>query len=103
MTEFVIRVLGFANGVPCPFAGQYLKSFDFDADNGGGFGEFTNDIDEAKKFDGFIECAAFWKTQSTVRPFRADGEPNRPFTASTVAIERIKENRNGKERTESRR
>ena len=36
MTEkYVMRALGFANGVHCPHKGQYLKSFDHEHGNGG--------------------------------------------------------------------
>ena len=87
----LIKALGFASGAPCPFAGQYLKSFDFNANGGLGYGEFTSEIIEAKKFaDGGV-AMEFWRTQSSVCPYRADGRPNRPLTSTTVELERIYE------------
>jgi hypothetical protein len=79
----------FANGVPCPHAGQYLKSFDHDTDDGLGFGVFTKSKKRAKVFDSHEQLFEFWKKQSTTRPLRPDGEPNRPLTALTVTIEPI--------------
>lgn len=86
---YVIIALAFGDGRPCPVAGQYLEAFDFDAFNGSGFGEFTHMLEHAKKFETFPEAAAFWKTQSKVRPLRGDGKPNRPFSATTVEIRNI--------------
>ena len=33
---YVMRAVGFENGVPCPHAGEWLESFDHDADGGRG-------------------------------------------------------------------
>jgi hypothetical protein len=81
----IIRVVGFAWG-PCPFAGQYLMSFDFESGNGLGFGEFTSDRSKAMRFAGLREAMEFWRTPSKTRPLRPDGKPNRPFTATTIEI-----------------
>lgn len=83
----VIRAEGFVNGASCPHRGQYLKSFDFDAYGGQGFGEFTKDRAQAKVFKDAGEAMTFWKTVSKVKPRRPDGKPNRPLTALTVALE----------------
>lgn len=83
----IMKVWGFANGAPCPVAGQYLKAFDFDAYDGRGFGDFTADRVEAMKFKDLPEAMAYWKTVSKVRPVRADGRPNRPLTATHVTFE----------------
>jgi hypothetical protein len=82
----VIRVVGFASGRPCPVGGLYLKSFDFDAANGLGYGEFTFDPADAMSFPDAGAALTFWNTQSKVRPNRSDGEPNRPLTCTTVEI-----------------
>lgn len=82
----VIKIVDFANGEYCSAAGQYLETFDFEADDGLGFGTFTHDITKAKKFRDPGEALGFWRTQSKVKPIREDGKPNRPFTASTVEI-----------------
>lgn len=92
MPYYVIIALGFANGAYCPHANQYLEAFDFNGFSGLGFGEFTFMKEHAKKFKTFAEAAEFWKTQSTVKPIRPDGEPNRPFTATTVAIKKVEDN-----------
>lgn len=84
-----IVVVGFENGMPCPIAGQYLKTFDFEAYGGQGYGTFTNDPAKAKQFPDKGAAMEFWRTQSRTRPFRSDGRPNRPLTASTVEIAEI--------------
>lgn len=86
----VLVALGFADdATPCPHEGQYLKAFDFDAHGGVGFGEFTRDIAKARKFKDAGEAMEFWRTISTVRPRRADGEPNRPLTALSVELRHV--------------
>lgn len=87
VAQFVMRAVGFPSGRPCPFAGQYLKSMDFDAHGGLGDGEFTDRVEEAKHFASQAAALAFWRTASSVRPLRDDGEPNRPLTSTTVQIE----------------
>ena len=84
--KYAIRVLGYAAGVPCPVAGQFCKSFDFEADEGRGFGEFTENTADCKQFDSIDEAMAFYMTQSDTVPVRDDGQPNRPFTVSTIEI-----------------
>ena len=82
----LIRALGFASGAPCPHAGQYLESFDFEAYDGRGYGEFTPDPARAKRFDDVPACVLFWSTTSTTKPVREDGKPNRPLTALSIDI-----------------
>jgi hypothetical protein len=84
----VLQALGFANGMPCPHDGEYVKAFDFEADDGLGFGEFTSNIDDAIQFADVTAAGEFWRTQSKTRPFRSDGKPNRPLTALCVEIVR---------------
>ena len=50
---------------------------------------FTNNPRKAMKFDDTLEAYNFYKTQSLRRPFRRDGNPNRPLTAFTVIIENL--------------
>lgn len=83
----VIRAIGFANGTPCPHAGQWLKSFDHEAFNGRGHGEFTDRLEDAMRFASSTEAFEFWRRQSKVRPWRPDGKPNKPMTALTVVID----------------
>ena len=82
----VLQALGFANGMPCPHEGLYLEAFDFEADDGLGFGEFTEDIDRAMQFEDVMAAGEFWRTISKTRPVRPDGQPNRPLTALCVEI-----------------
>jgi hypothetical protein len=65
----------------------WLKDFDADAEDGFGRFEFTTDPDDAKRFEDAAAASEEWRRQSTVRPLRDDGKPNRPLTAYTVIIE----------------
>jgi hypothetical protein len=69
--------------------GQYLEWSDPDANDGLGDDRWTDDPAKAKRFKSFAAAALCWKAQSTVRPLRDDGEPNRPMTAYSVTIEKI--------------
>ncbi len=62
-----------------------------DVDAGGGLGEvvITTNLQQAQKFPSLQEALAYWKRPSTIRPFRDDGEPNRPLTAFTVSPQRV--------------
>lgn len=82
----VLIAIGFANDEWCPHAGLYLKSFDFEHEDGLGYGEFTTDRAEAKEFKDAGEALEFWRTVSKVRPQRPDGKPNRPLTVLTVEV-----------------
>lgn len=66
--------------------GQYLKDFDFEANNGEGFGTFTSNIAEAKSFATMYDAITFIKTQPECRPLRDDGLPNRPMTAVSISV-----------------
>ena len=82
-----IKAIAHADGSECPYAGQWLKSMDFNAHGGQGHAEFTSDY---RKALGFLDAGAamtFWRTQSTLKPKRADGKPNRPLTALTASME----------------
>ena len=83
----VIRAIGWADGRPCPFAGMWLRSFDFDAAGGQGVGDWTRDKARARHFQSVAGATAFWRTQSKAVPLRPDGKPNRPLTAITVTFD----------------
>jgi hypothetical protein len=85
----VIRAIAFANGVHCPHAGQWVKSFDHEAYDGRGFGTFTKHIEDAMPFADFGAAMDFWRRQSAVRPVRPDGKPNRPMTGLTIVVETL--------------
>lgn len=84
--SYYIQAVGFANGAPCPHAGQYLQAFDFEYNNGTGFGSFTPEVEKAMRFDTAAEAMIFWRTQSRTRPVRPDGRPNRPLTALSIEV-----------------
>lgn len=71
--------------------GAFLEFSDPDARNGLGEDRWTRDLAKAKRFDAFKDAMNCWMAQSTVRPFRDDGKPNRPLTAYSVQPERIDE------------
>lgn len=65
----------------------YLKAYDLEARDGHGWFETTDDRAQALRFPDSLAAMLAWKTQSTTRPLRPDGKPNRPLTALTVSIE----------------
>lgn len=62
----------------------WIRSGDVDAHDGFGDGEVTHEPLEALRFADGSAALGFWRTQSTVRPYRDDGRPNRPLTAMTI-------------------
>lgn len=94
MTKTLIVLVDTAGPIPAhdgEFAGQYLASYD--PDGMAGFGVFTGTTDSAKamRFDDIGAALACWKQKSTVRPWRDDGEPNRPLTAFTVTFKTVED------------
>ena len=83
----VIRIMGFANGYPCPHAGEYVETMDFEARDGRGYLTTTPDIAKALKFTTPNKAYMFWKTRSRTCPTRPDGKPNRPLTMLHASIE----------------
>lgn len=92
---FVIQILSLANGTRSPFDGGFVKTFDPDAFNGRGDLDVVMKAKDARKFDTQVEALRFWQQQSTVKPTRADGKPNRPLTAFNVTIEPYPEGSEG--------
>lgn len=64
-----------------PVEGAYLKSFDPDAFDGRGHVVFEPDKHKAQLFNSLEAVFAEWHRESTVRPLRSDGKPNKPLTA----------------------
>lgn len=87
--NWVMICHGFANGVPCSVAGQYLMSFDHEAENGRGFGVYTSDPEKAMRFESAVAAMEFWNKVPACKPTRPDGRPNKPLTASTMQITRL--------------
>src|SRR5262249_36480572 len=69
-----IQAVEFADGAPCDQAGQYLESFDPDANGGRGHATWTPDLSKAMRFAN--EALGMLWRQPTVRPLRPDGKPN---------------------------
>ncbi len=88
MTGVVIRCGGFArDGSADYLIGQYLNGFDPDAHGGGGEASWTRDKEAAMLFPDAGQALAFYRTQSTIKPTRSDGLPNRPLTAFNVTFD----------------
>jgi hypothetical protein len=69
--------------------GTWLQRYDPDAYEGHGEVVATMDPADAMRFADTAAAMEEWKRPSTVRPTRADGEPNRPLSALTVSIEEL--------------
>jgi hypothetical protein len=89
--SYVIKAVAFANGEPCPHAGQYVESFDHEHANGQGWGDFTSDVAKAKKFPNKVAAFAFWLKVPKCRKYRPDGQLNKPLTSLTVSIEPVED------------
>jgi hypothetical protein len=91
--RFVIKFL--ASAGPSEFSqmdprpGAYLRSYDPDAYKGLGQAVWTEDPKLAKLFPSPKDAWEAWQAQSTVRPLRDDGKPNKPLTAFSVEITQI--------------
>ena len=62
--HILMRVIGFADGGDCPIAGQWLESFDHEAEDGLGAGVFTDVPSKAMHFKNLSDALEFWKRQS---------------------------------------
>lgn len=75
---------------PCvlfvPELDRYVIACDVDAFDGRGDAVFGT-LAAARVFADAGAALAYWKRQSTVRPLRPDGKPNRPLSAFTVEIQ----------------
>jgi len=72
-----------------PKAGDWLAQFDPDAMDGYGFARWSDQVGDALSFATPPEAFALYRSQSTVRPLRDDGRPNRPLTAYTITVEKL--------------
>lgn len=88
--RYVIRFAGMAFGENTSGVslGSYLAGYDVDAHGGRGWAHWSANLDDALRFETNVAATEVWRKQSTVRPIRPDGKPNRPLTAFTVTIER---------------
>jgi hypothetical protein len=67
----------------------WLKMADFDAAEGRGYIRFTDHQEDAQRFAGVGEAFEMWRKQSTRRPLRPDGKPNRPLTAFSITFDTV--------------
>ena len=74
---------------PSDPVGTYVRTYDPNGMDGFGLVEYTSKLSEALLFDSYQQAFETWRAQSTVRPIRGDGRPNRPLTALTVTIELV--------------
>lgn len=98
MTGVVIRLIehagmeihgdGSVSGPQGPIERAFVKSYDPDGHDGQGDLEITADPADAHVYADAGEALAAYHAQSTVRPLREDGKPNRPLLAFTVTFER---------------
>jgi hypothetical protein len=72
-----------------PPVGQYLASYDPEANDGQGEVVWTAKLAGAMVFPTAVEAIQCWGTVPVTRPVRADGKPNRPLTAFTIATETV--------------
>lgn len=69
----------------------WLRSLDVDAHDGRGDVRITHDPTKAMRFASIMSASQCWQRQSTVRPLRPDGKPNRPLTAYTITFDQVPE------------
>lgn len=81
---------GSASTGPTPYDGQFLKAMDFEAFDGRGELTTTADIGEAKLFADLTEAFEFYRHVPKCKPWREDGKPNRPLTASNWEFATVK-------------
>jgi hypothetical protein len=84
--QYVIEAVGTANDLFPRQKPTYVSYYNPDGSEGRGDVELTSWISQALRFNTPEEAWAFWNQQSTVRPLREDGEPNKPLTALTIQI-----------------
>lgn len=88
---FAIQILGAVGPTPNapklnPETDYYVQEYYPDAFSGRGSVTTTENIFEALRFDSVGAAWDCWRQQSSVRPLRADGAPNRPLTSFSVTI-----------------
>jgi len=85
--KYVIQILGAAGQPTDPrMEGFYIQEFDHEAHDGLGSCVGTRDPSRALAFDSVIEALEFIRRQSTTRPLRPDGLPNRPLTGTSNVV-----------------
>jgi hypothetical protein len=84
----VIRIHGWANGLTCHVAGQWIKSVDVQkAPLTEEWLITTTDIMRAYRWEDKREALETYYEVLESDPIRPDGKPNRPLTALTIEIQ----------------
>lgn len=78
----IMELAGRPDGGTTAYDGQFLKDFDFEANDGRGSIQTTTKIEEAKRFNSIAEAFDFYRQSPSCKPLRPDGKPNRPLTAT---------------------
>lgn len=83
MEKWVMVIWGTATRM-LPGRPVFLQAFDVDAHDGQGSAAVVEDPMAAMKFDTQSDVLAAWQRESTVKPVRDDGRPNKPLSAYTI-------------------
>jgi hypothetical protein len=83
---FIMKLYSLAHEPNTLYPNKFLKSFDPDGNNGRGEYDTARDLSEAQLFITAKDAINLWQTVSKLRPFRPDGEPNKPLTAFNIEI-----------------
>ena len=86
--SIVIEILGapLHGNFPIP---MLLVECDVDAPVGTGAVVFSNSPTRAMKFEDVVDAIKYIQRQSTVKPLRVDGKPNKPLTAWTITFHEV--------------
>jgi hypothetical protein len=86
---FIIRLYSLAHSPDILYPNKFLKSFDPDGNGGAGQYDTALDPKDAQFFKSTKDAIDVWRSSSKTRPYRPDGESNRPLTAFNIEIVEI--------------
>lgn len=87
---FVIKCIGWFYPTPCPFQDHYLVWYNPEQPKTQNLGGWSDEIDEAMRFDSMSEAIETWRRQRMYDGgLRTDGHPDRPLTAFTIEVVEI--------------
>lgn len=84
--NYVMRIVGVADGRPCAEAGCYVRRYTPDGFGGNGRIVVTPNEAHARRYPDQLSAWQEYLRTSATHPRRPDGQPNRPLTAYTVEI-----------------
>lgn len=88
----IIKIMGVAGTGIWFIDDVYLAAYDPDGERGLGSIMLTADPSKAQEFRDKATAMQTWNLQSSVKPIRRDGQPNKPLTVATVEIIERKDN-----------